>query len=155
MPQLIDYTERPQEQIKKSIGGRMKSLATMVALSLGAFGSASAQPAAAQAEVQQVISKDLGDLPGKEGLLLRVTYPPGSADQVHRHDAHGFVYVEEGTVVMQVRGGQPVTLHAGQGFYEGPDDVHVVGRNASKTKPAKLVVFLVKNKGAPVLTLVP
>lgn len=141
--------------IKKSITGQARSLIMVAALSLGAFGSVSAQPAAAQADVQRVISKELGDLPGKEGLVLKVTYPPGSADQVHRHDAHGFVYVEEGSVVMQVRGGQPVTLQAGQVFYEGPDDVHVVGRNASKTKPAKLVVFLVKNKGAPVLTLVP
>ena len=133
----------------------MKSLTLVVALSLCALGTASAQAAAPHAEVQEVIKKDLDDLPGKEGLLLRVTYPPGSSDQVHRHDAHGFVYVQEGSVVMQVRGGQPVTLHAGQGFYEGPNDVHVVGRNASKTKPAKLVVFLVKGRGAPVLTLVP
>jgi len=133
----------------------MKSLIMIGALSLGAFGTVCAQPAAPQADVQEVIKKELGDLPSKEGLLLRVTYPPGSSDQVHRHDAHGFVYVQEGSVVMQVRGGQPVTLHAGQGFYEGPNDVHVVGRNASKTQPAKLVVFLVKNKGAPVLTLVP
>jgi len=133
----------------------MKSLTLVVALSLCALGTAFAQAAAPHAEVQEVIKKDLDDLPGKEGLLLRVTYPPGSSDQVHRHDAHGFVYVQEGSVVMQVRGGQPVTLHAGQGFYEGPNDVHVVGRNASKTKPAKLVVFLVKGRGAPVLTLVP
>ena len=133
----------------------MKSLTLVVALSLCAFGTAFAQSAAPHAEVQEVMKKDLDDLPGKEGLLLRVTYPPGSSDQVHRHDAHGFVYVQEGSVVMQVRGGQPVTLHAGQGFYEGPNDVHVVGRNASKTKPAKLVVFLVKGRGAPVLTLVP
>jgi quercetin dioxygenase-like cupin family protein len=133
----------------------MKSLIMIGAHSLGALGTAFAQPPAAQADAQEVIKKELGDLPGKEGLLLRVTYPPGSSDQVHRHDAHGFVYVQEGSVVMQVRGGQPVTLHAGQGFYEGPNDVHVVGRNASKTKPAKLVVFLVKGRGAPVLTLVP
>jgi len=133
----------------------MKSLIMIGALSLGALGTVFAQPPAAQADVQEVIKKELGDLPGKEGLLLRVTYPPGSSDQVHRHDAHGFVYVQEGLVVMQVRGGQPVTLHAGQGFYEGPNDVHVVGRNASKTQPAKLVVFLVKNTGAPILTLVP
>jgi quercetin dioxygenase-like cupin family protein len=151
MPQrIIDMAQLP-ELIEKSTAGRMKSLIMVVALSLGAFGSASA-PAAPQADVQQVVSKELGDLPGKEGLVLRVTYPPGSADEAHRHDAHGFVYVEEGSVVMQVRGGQPVTLQAGQVFYEGPDDVHVVGRNASTTKPAKLVVFLVKNKGAPVLT---
>jgi len=133
----------------------MKSLIMVGALSLGALGTVYAQSPAPQADVQEVLKKELGDLPGKEGLLLRVTYPPGSSDPVHRHDAHGFVYVQEGSVVMQVRGGQPVTLHAGQGFYEGPNDVHAVGRNASKTKPAKLVVFLVKTTGAPVLTLVP
>jgi quercetin dioxygenase-like cupin family protein len=154
MPQRINDMKQSPDLIEKSVGGRMKSLIAVVALSFGALGSASAQPAAPQADVQQVLSKELGDLPGKEGLVLRVTYPPGSADQAHRHDAHGFVYVEEGTVVMQVRGGQPVTLQAGQVFYEGPDDVHVVGRNASTTKPAKLVVFLVKNKGAPILKMV-
>jgi len=155
MSHRINHALQPPGLIKKSAGAKIKFLAVVGALTLGALGSASAQPAAAQADVQQLISKELGDLPGKEGLVLRVTYPPGSSDPVHRHDAHGFVYVEEGSVVMQVRGGQPVTLQAGQVFYEGPNDVHVVGRNASKTKPAKLVVFLVKSKGAPVLTLVP
>jgi len=155
MPQCIIDTQQSPALIAKSTRGPIESLVMVVALSLGALAGASAHPAAPQADVQQVISKELGDLPGKEGLLLRVTYPPGSADQAHRHDAHGFVYVEEGSVVMQVRGGQPVTLHAGQGFYEGPTDVHVVGRNASKTKSAKLVVFLVKAKDAPILTLVP
>jgi quercetin dioxygenase-like cupin family protein len=81
-----------------------------------------------------------------------VLYPPGSTDEVHRHDAHAFVYVLEGSIVMQLKGGEPVTLHAGQSFYEGPNDVHIVGRNASNTKPARFVVFLVKNKGASVLT---
>jgi len=80
-----------------------------------------------------------------------VEYPPGSSDPIHRHKAHAFVYVLEGSVVMQVRGGKQVTLTPGQTFYEGPDDVHVVGRNASGTKPAKFVVFLVKDKGAPVV----
>jgi quercetin dioxygenase-like cupin family protein len=90
-------------------------------------------------------------MPGKEGLMIMVEYPPGGADPIHRHDAHGFIYVLEGSVVMQVRGGTPVTLTPGQTFYEGPDDVHVVGRNASDTKPAKFLVLLVKKKGAPVL----
>jgi quercetin dioxygenase-like cupin family protein len=80
-----------------------------------------------------------------------VEHPPGSVDPIHRHNAHGFIYVLEGSIVMQVRGGKEVTLTPGQTFYEGPDDVHVVGRNASKTKPAKFVVFFVKEKGAPVL----
>ena len=84
--------------------------------------------------------------------MLVVEYPPGNSDPVHRHNAHGFIYVLEGTVVMQVKGQKEVTLTAGQTFYEGPDDVHVVGRNASKTEPAQLLVLLVKDKSAPVLT---
>ena len=100
-------------------------------------------------KVTQVLSKDLTDFPGKEGLMLTVEYPPGGADPIHRHNAHAFVYVLEGSVVMQVRGGKETILTPGQTFYEGPDDVHVVGRNASQTKPAKFVVFLVKDKGAP------
>ena len=106
---------------------------------------------AQEVKVTDLLSKDLPNLPGKEGLMITVDYPPGSVDPVHRHNANAFVYVLEGTIVMQVRGGKEVTLTPGQTFYEGPDDVHVVGRNASKTKPAKFVVFLVKDKGAPVL----
>ena len=97
------------------------------------------------------MSKKLREFPGKEGLMITVEYPPGGSDPVHRHDAHAFVYVLEGSIVMQLKGGEEVTLTPGQTFYEGPDDVHVVGRNASSTKPAKFLVFLVKNKGAPVL----
>jgi quercetin dioxygenase-like cupin family protein len=104
-----------------------------------------------EAKVTPLFSKDLTDLPGKEGLMITVEYPPGSSDPIHRHNAHAFVYVLEGSIVMQVRGGKEVTLTPGQTFYEGPSDVHVVGRNASQTKPAKFVVFLVKDKGAPVL----
>src|SRR5437868_12419735 len=106
---------------------------------------------AQDANVTELLSKNLTDLPNKEGLMITVEYPPGSSDPVHRHNAHAFVYVLEGSIVMQVKGGKEVTLTQGQTFYEGPDDVHVVGRNASKTKPAKFVVFLVKEKGAPVL----
>jgi len=102
-----------------------------------------------EARVTPLMSKDLPNLPRKEGLMLFVEYPPGSSDPIHRHNANAFVYVLEGSIVMQVRGGQEVTLTAGQTFYEGPDDVHVVGRNASQTKPAKFVVVLVKDKGAP------
>ena len=102
-----------------------------------------------EAKVTPVMSKDLPNLPGKEGLMLFVEYPPGSSDPIHRHNANAFVYVLEGSIVMQVRGGQEVTLTAGQTFYEGPDDVHVVGRNASQTKPAKFVMVLLKDKGAP------
>ena len=103
------------------------------------------------AKVTPLLSKDLTDFPGKEGLMITVEYPPGSSDPIHRHNAHAFVYVLEGSIVMQVRGRKEVILTPGQTFYEGPNDVHVVGRNASQTKPAKFVVFLVKDKGAPVL----
>ena len=106
---------------------------------------------AQEAKVAPLFSKDLADLPGKEGVMITVEYPPGSSDPIHRHNAHAFVYVLEGSIVMQVRGGKEVTLTPGQTFYEGPDDVHVVGRNASQTKAAKFVVFLVKDKGAPIL----
>jgi quercetin dioxygenase-like cupin family protein len=106
---------------------------------------------AEQAIVTQLTSKDLKDFPGKEGLLITVEYPPGASDPIHRHNAHAFVYVLEGSIVMQLKGGKEVTLTPGETFYEGPNDVHIIGRSASKTKPAKFLVFLVKNKGAPVL----
>jgi quercetin dioxygenase-like cupin family protein len=106
-----------------------------------------------EANVTPLLSKDLTEFPGKEGVMLMVEYPPGGTDPVHRHNAHGFIYVLEGSIVMQVRGGKEVTLTPGQTFYEGPSDVHVVGRNASQTQPAKFVVFFVKDKGAPILVL--
>ena len=103
--------------------------------------------------VRSLLSKDLADVPGKELSMIAVEYPPGSVDPVHTHHAQSLVYVLEGSIVMQVRGGAPVTLVPGQTFYEGPDDVHVVvGRNASDTASAKFLVFLVKDKGAPILT---
>jgi quercetin dioxygenase-like cupin family protein len=106
---------------------------------------------AQEAKVTPLLSKNLTEIPGKEGLMITVDYAPGATDAIHRHNAHVFVYVLEGSVVMQVRGGKEVTLVPGQTFYEGPQDVHVVGRNASKTKPAKFIVFFVKDKGAPLL----
>ena len=108
-----------------------------------------------QASVTPLTSKDLPDLPGKEALMITVEYPPGSVDPIHRHNAHAFIYVLEGAIIMQVRGGKEVTLTPGQTFFEGPDDVHIVGRNASKTKPAKFVVFFIKDKGAPVVVPAP
>ena len=105
---------------------------------------------AQQVKVAPVMSRDLTEFPGKEGVMITVVYPPGASEPIHRHNAYVFVYVVEGSVVMKVRGGNEVTLNAGQSFYEAPNDVHVVGRNASKTKPAKFVAFLVKDKGAPV-----
>ena len=110
-----------------------------------------AVPAGA-ADVKGLFTIDLADYPGKEALMLEVSYPPGARDMVHRHDAHAFVYVLEGQIIMQVKGQPAVTLKAGQTFYEGPTDVHVVGRNASDTEPARFVVVLLKAKGAPVLT---
>lgn len=112
-------------------------------------------PQAPQATVTSLMSKDLTELPGKEVLMIMVEYPPGSVDPIHRHNARAFVYVLEGSIVMQVKGGKEVTLIPGQTFYEGPDDVHVVGRNASSTKQAKFVVFFIKDKGAPVLVPLP
>ena len=106
---------------------------------------------AQQPTVTPILSKEFKDIPGKEGLMMIVEFPPGGADPIHRHNAHGFIYVLEGSIVMQVKGGKEVTLAPGQTFYEGPTDVHVVGRNASKTQPAKFLVLLVKDKGAPAL----
>src|ERR1700746_3676924 len=104
---------------------------------------------AQEAKVAELMSKDLTNLPGKEGLMITVEYPPGAVDPVHRHNAHAFVYVLEGSIVMQLKGAKEVTLKPGDTFYEGPEDVHTVGRNASKTEAAKFVVFLVKERGAP------
>jgi quercetin dioxygenase-like cupin family protein len=126
----------------------MRILKVILCLAWITSGSLVAQ----EAKVTEVLSKDFPNLPGKEGLMIVVDYPPGSSDPIHRHNAHAFVYVLEGSIVMQVKGGKEVTLTPGQTFYEGPDDVHVIGRNASKTEPAKFVVFLVKDKGAPVPT---
>jgi len=123
----------------------------LVCLITGTVMAQQAKKTQQEAKVTPLMSKDLTDIPGKEGLMITVEYPPGGSDPVHRHNAHAFVYVLEGSVVMQVKGGKEVTLTPGQTFYEGPNDVHVVGRNASNTKPAKFVVFLVKEKGAPVL----
>jgi quercetin dioxygenase-like cupin family protein len=122
--------------------------AALVAVMLCAVGG---RLMAQEAAVKPLMTKELADMPGKEALMITVVYPPGSKDAVHRHNAHAFVYVLEGSIVMQLKGGKSVTLTPGQTFYEGPEDVHVVGRNASSTKPAKFVVLLLKKQGAPVL----
>jgi quercetin dioxygenase-like cupin family protein len=106
---------------------------------------------AQEPKVASLMSKDLPENPGKELLMITVEHVPGGSSPIHRHNAHAMVYVLEGSVVMQVKGGKEVTLTPGQTFYEGPNDIHVVDRNASKTKPAKFVVFLIKDKGAPAL----
>ncbi|MCY1390310.1 Cupin domain protein [compost metagenome] len=115
-------------------------------------GLAMAQDKAAGAPppvVNVVMTEALPDYPGKEVLMLTVEYPPGGADPVHRHDAHGFIYVLEGSVVMGVAGGKEVTLTPGQSFHEGPKDIHTVGRNASQEKPARFLVFLLKDANKP------
>ena len=110
---------------------------------------------AQSAAVTALMEKALPDIPGREVLMITVEYAPGAVDSVHRHNANAFVYVLEGSIVMQVKGGKQVTLTPGQTFYEGTDDVHTVGRNASSTRPAKFLVFFVKAAGSPVLVPVP
>jgi quercetin dioxygenase-like cupin family protein len=112
--------------------------------------AAPAKPTPPAAIVTELMTKALADYPGKEALVLTVVYPPGAVDPVHRHNAHAFVYVLEGSIVMGVRGGKTVTLTPGQTFYEGPTDVHTIGRNASRTKPAKFLVVLLKGSRDPV-----
>ena len=106
---------------------------------------------AQQAKVTSLMSKDLPENPGKEMLMIIVEHAPGGSSPIHRHNAHAMVYVLKGSVVMQLKGGKQVTLTPGQTFYEGPDDIHIVDRNASSTQPAKFLVFLIKDKGAPAL----
>jgi quercetin dioxygenase-like cupin family protein len=130
----------------------LKALVIAAIVQVGAFTAWGAMAAPSHTGVKEIMAKDLADFPGKEAQMLIVTYPPGGTDEVHRHDAHAFVYVLEGSIVMQLRGSPPVTLKPGDTFYEGPSDVHVIGRNASTTKTARFVVLLVKNKGAPLLT---
>ena len=143
--QSTQISAAPRTKNERSIMLR-KTIMMVVLISLIA-GPLMAQ----EGKVTSLITKDLTEFSGKEGLMITVEYAPGGSDPVHRHDAHAFVYVLEGSIVMQVKGGKEVTLTPGQTFYEGPKDVHVVSRNASKTTPAKFVVFFVKNKGAPVL----
>lgn len=125
-----------------------RSLASLAALVCCALLAAPAHAT----EVKQLMAKPLSEYPGKEAVMLEVSYAPGAKDMEHRHDAHALLYVLEGTVQMQLKGGPLVTLKAGDTFYEGPKDVHVVGRNASDTEPARFVVFLLKGQGAPILT---
>ena len=129
----------------------MKKIKLMMVLLFLPIGTVMAQ----EAKVTPLMSKDLTEIPGREVSMLTVEYAPGGVDPIHRHNAYAFVYVLEGSIVMQVKGGKKVTLMPGQTFYEGPDDVHIVGRNVSSTKPAKFLVVLIKNKGAPVLVPVP
>ena len=131
----------------------MRHLPCLVLLALLPLGNLAAAPALASPApepiVREVMTRPLPEQPGKEVLILTVKYPPGGADPIHRHDAHGFVYVLEGRIVMGVAGGREVTLGPGEAFHEGPEDLHTVGRNASQTEPASFVVFLIKDIGKP------
>jgi quercetin dioxygenase-like cupin family protein len=129
---------------------RLKNTALAALVVVGALMNV-ARAAAPAAIVTPLTTKPLDDYPGKEALMITVDYPPGAVDPVHRHHAHGFIYVLEGSIVMQVKGGKEVTLTPGQTFYEGPNDIHTVGRNASQTQPAKFIVLLLKDKNAPIL----
>jgi len=123
----------------------------LAALLLGVAPVFAADPAPGPI-VTSLMTRPLPEYPGKEALMIQVEYPPGGVDPIHTHDAYGFIYVLEGSIVMGVEGSEPVTLGPGQTWSEGPKDVHDVGRNASSTKPAKFIVLLVKNQNAPVLT---
>jgi quercetin dioxygenase-like cupin family protein len=132
--------------LKNSVHGvKLAQLAFAGALLTAALPAYSAEDTI----IKPLMSKELADLQGKEGLMLTVEYAPGASSPKHRHDAHVFVYVLQGSIQMQAESGKLVTLKPGETFYENPADVHAVSRNASKTKPAKFVVFMVKNKGAP------
>lgn len=127
----------------------MKGLLRSLLIGLCMAASAAAEE---PGQVSPLMTKDLKDIVGKEVVMITVEYAPGASDSVHRHNAHTFVYVLEGSVVMQVKDGKRVTLSPGQTFYESPDDVHTVGHNASDTEPAKFLVFFVKDQGTPLLS---
>jgi quercetin dioxygenase-like cupin family protein len=134
----------------KATSLRHATVAVLVALALGAGGYGEAQDASRAGKVVPLTTKDLSGIAGKEATMLTVEYPPGGSTPPHRHDAHVFVYVLTGSVIMQVDGGEPVTLKPGETFYEGPADVHRTSANASATEPAKFLVFIVKDKGKAV-----
>jgi quercetin dioxygenase-like cupin family protein len=124
----------------------MAVVPSLLLLAAAAFARADESPKA----IPPLMTRDLAGIPGKEAIVLTVDYGPGESSRPHRHDANVFVYVLEGTITMQVKGGPAVTLHPGQTYYEGPSDIHTVSENASKTAPAKILVFIVKDKGTPV-----
>ena len=146
-PSPIEPTGTMVRRVKNERSTMLRKKILTVALSFLMAGTLMAQ----EPKVTSLMSKELKDFPGKEGLTITVEHAPGGSSPIHRHNAHAMVYVLEGSVVMQLKGGKQVTLTPGQTFYEGPDDVHIVDRNASSTQPAKFLVFLIKNKGAPAL----
>jgi quercetin dioxygenase-like cupin family protein len=134
---------------RRDVAHREARFWVKLALTTCAIGSICS--AAQAAKVTELQSRPIAGVPGKEGTMILVEYAPGDVDPIHRHDASVFLYVLEGTIIMQVKGGERVTLHLGQTYFEGPDDVHIVGRNASLTEPAKFIAVMVKNQGAPIL----
>lgn len=131
----------------RSLARKAATFLGLTLFSLAITGTRAAEPV----QVTDLMTKELVNVPGKEVTMLSVQYAPGAADPVHRHNAAAFVYVLEGSIVMQMKGGEKMTLTPGQTFYEDPHGVHLVGRNASDTAPAKFLVFLIKDKGAPIL----
>jgi len=137
-----------QPTLRRSMGLQYLAVTLLLTVSLCLqSGTLMAQ----EAKVTPLLSEVLTDMSGKEGLMISVEYAPGGSSPIHRHNAHAFVYVLEGSIVMQVQGGKELTLTPGQTFYEGPNDIHAVSRNASSAAPAKFIVVLVKDKGAPVV----
>jgi quercetin dioxygenase-like cupin family protein len=131
----------------------MNRTAFILSLALGATVLVSGADAGT-GRATTLMVKELPDLAGKDGMVEVVDFAPGEVSQPHRHNADLFVYILEGAIVTQVEGEAPKNLKAGDVFYEAPKDVHVVSRNASATKPAKLLVFYVKDKGSPPTVLV-
>jgi len=142
-PRLEPYS-RPHTSVAAA------ALAAIPMLACGGAATDGAKEASKPAVVTDLMKRDLEGIPGKEAVMLTVEYGPGGTSLPHRHDASVFVYVLEGSMVMRVDGHEPVTVQAGQTFYEGPQDVHLVSANASSSRPAKFLVFMVKDKGAPV-----
>jgi quercetin dioxygenase-like cupin family protein len=139
--------------LSEMAAGRLRLYAVsernLMRIVLIAFCLSAGAAAVEDAKVTPLMTKDLIGIAGKEASMVAVEYVPGGSSAEHRHDAHTFVYVLEGSVVMQVKGGKEVTLGPGQTFYESPEDIHTVSKNASSTKPARFLVFFVKEKGAP------
>jgi quercetin dioxygenase-like cupin family protein len=151
----INQTRLPEQVIAAHHSERTEAMHSMkkplLSLSIFTFGFTTATYAQ---QVNTLFTKRLLEAPGKEIEVITVNYVPGAVDAIHRHNAHAVVYVLEGEVEMEVRGGTLQQRGPGQVFYESLEDVHTVSRNASKTKPAKFIVFFIKNEGAPILNLV-
>jgi quercetin dioxygenase-like cupin family protein len=144
-----DEAQMPQKEILRLKEQKMNKMVLVLLLALSSTLALSSAFSLPVGKVTRLMTKDLPDLPGKEGMIETVDFAPGEVSQPHRHNADVFVYVLEGSVITQVKGGSPQTVHAGEVFYESPTDVHIVSRNASETQPAKLLVFYVKAKGTP------